>query len=57
VNDLRNANGGIVNPAVDKHFGFLPGVTYPHLIAVEPRWPKPSTTSAPRSQSLFWSEF
>jgi len=35
----------------------LAGVTYPHLIAVEPRWPKPSTTSAPRWQSLFWSEF
>jgi len=34
VNDLRNANGGMVNPAVDKHFGFLPGVTYRHLIPV-----------------------
>jgi len=40
VNDLRNANGGMVNPAVDKHFGFFPGVTYRHLIAVEPRMPK-----------------
>ena len=25
----------MVKPAVDKHFGFLPGVTYRHLIAVE----------------------
>ena len=35
MNDLRNANGGMVNPAIDKQFGFLPGVTYRHLSAVE----------------------
>ncbi len=37
VNDLSNADGGMVNPPVEKQFDFVAGVAYRDLITDEPR--------------------
>jgi len=47
----------MVNPAVEKQFGFLPSVTYRHLM----RWNLDDQSRQRRHlrarKSLFWSEF